>query len=162
MPKIKRKYKTTEAQRNAKKRWRELNPQYMRAYWKKNKEAISLNKKDYREKNKETISRQLHQWYLENKERTLTKAKRWRHENKEYGSMYVRKWRRLHPTANRAHAILRRAVQSGKVLRPDNCPECNKINCRIEGHHADYSKPLEVIWVCSGCHWKLERGINAS
>lgn len=24
-------------------------------------------------------------------------------------------------------------------------------------HHADYSKPLEIIFVCKRCHWKLDR-----
>jgi len=38
-----------------------------------------------------------------------------------------------------------------KGLRPDKCLICGTF-CIPEGHHPDYSKPLEVIWCCSICH----------
>jgi hypothetical protein len=36
-------------------------------------------------------------------------------------------------------------------VRPDRCSKC-KVKCKPHGHHPDYSKPLEVVWLCPGCH----------
>lgn len=48
------------------------------------------------------------------------------------------------------------AVYNGMIIKPDKCSKCsNPTNRRIEGHHMDYDKPLEVIWLCLPCHRKL-------
>ncbi len=39
------------------------------------------------------------------------------------------------------------------------CTECNK-KCKPEGHHPDYNKSLEVIWLCPRCHSKLHSGLK--
>jgi len=46
------------------------------------------------------------------------------------------------------------AIQSGKLIRPNFCPVCGiaKEVKRIEAHHDDYFRPLEVKWMCSQCH----------
>lgn len=55
-----------------------------------------------------------------------------------------------------ARAQARYAVKTGKLVKPTVCSRCPETN-RIEGHHPDYSKPLEVIWLCDPCH-KHEHG----
>jgi hypothetical protein len=50
-----------------------------------------------------------------------------------------------------ARSVLGRAVQSGEIIVPKSCSECAK-TCRPEGHHEDYSKPLDVVWLCKSCH----------
>lgn len=50
-----------------------------------------------------------------------------------------------------ARTMLYAAVKSGKVLKPNRCSKC-KSNRNIQGHHTDYLKPLEVIWLCKICH----------
>lgn len=60
-----------------------------------------------------------------------------------------------------AHNALTRAVRAGKVNKPQNCEACN-VQGRIVGHHKDYSKPLEVIWLCASCHAKLHSGKTES
>lgn len=55
-----------------------------------------------------------------------------------------------------ARATLRINVVRGKVSKPDLC-EANDYRCegQLEGHHPDYSKPLEVIWLCIRHHTDL-------
>jgi hypothetical protein len=53
-----------------------------------------------------------------------------------------------------------RAVNSGKLVKPETCSICGS-NGRIEAHHEDYSRPLDVIWVCCHCHKVLEGKISA-
>ena len=45
---------------------------------------------------------------------------------------------------------------SKKLLRPDKCEQCGK-ECKPHGHHPDYSKPKEVVWLCVSCHGKTRR-----
>jgi len=51
-----------------------------------------------------------------------------------------------------AQVKVKTAVDSGKLVKPDNCEECGKPQKNLHGHHEDYEKPLEVIWLCPICH----------
>ena len=59
----------------------------------------------------------------------------------------------------RARSTLRTAVWRGKVVKPADCPRCGEPTppMRLHAHHADYSKPLEVTWLCTTCHGKEHR-----
>ena len=52
----------------------------------------------------------------------------------------------------RARRILRMAVESGELIKPEECTRCGGTTKRIEAHHPDYTRPREVEWLCSGCH----------
>lgn len=45
-----------------------------------------------------------------------------------------------------------RAINAGELSRPSSCELCGAGGV-IEGHHEDYSKQLEVIWLCKRCHY---------
>ncbi len=51
------------------------------------------------------------------------------------------------------------AVKTGKLLRPDFCPRC-LLKTKVHAHHLDYSKPLDVIWVCINCHATIHNEIR--
>lgn len=56
----------------------------------------------------------------------------------------------------RARTAARRAVALGILIRPGVCEKCHSSpssrSGKIHGHHPDYSKPLEVEWLCAKCH----------
>jgi hypothetical protein len=51
----------------------------------------------------------------------------------------------------RAGNALTLAVNAGKVTRSPHCQICGR-ECKTFGHHVDYDRPLDVIWLCSSCH----------
>jgi len=56
----------------------------------------------------------------------------------------------------KAHEQAQYAVKMGRLVKPDACQECGQ-KSNVDGHHKDYSKPLEVIWLCRPCHRKQHR-----
>jgi hypothetical protein len=59
---------------------------------------------------------------------------------------YIREWRRKNPDKYRAHMLVATNLKS-----PGVCSECDS-TYHIEAHHDDYSKPLDVRWLCAACH----------
>jgi len=52
----------------------------------------------------------------------------------------------------KARALANRAVDLGFLVRPAACPKCGRSDLTVHAHHADYSRPLDVTWMCSDCH----------
>lgn len=67
------------------------------------------------------------------------------------GSEYTKFYRVQNPEKSRAHQLINKHVRSGKIQRPEACTSCGRVG-HLEGHHEDYSRPLDVIWLCSPCH----------
>jgi hypothetical protein len=63
---------------------------------------------------------------------------------------YRRENRLKNPDKYYARSIVTNALQSGK-LKKEPCNICGTIE-KVEAHHNDYSKPLEVIWLCFPHH----------
>lgn len=56
------------------------------------------------------------------------------------------------PVKVRARSAVLTAMKAGTLLKPSVCSACGGAPGRIEAHHPDYAKPLEVMWLCSLCH----------
>lgn len=63
-----------------------------------------------------------------------------------------RKVRREKPAQYSAWNKVRRAVRLGRIIR-GACAKCGWIG-KTQAHHEDYSKPLDVVWLCPPCHRK--------
>jgi len=61
-----------------------------------------------------------------------------------------------HPEAYKARIAVRDALISGKLQRIAYCQLCLTSDTRIEAHHQDYSRPLEIVWLCVWCHRHVE------
>lgn len=61
-----------------------------------------------------------------------------------------------YPEKYRARTLAGNAVRDNKLLKPLTCQHCGKFK-KLQKHHADYSKPLDVIWLCTACHGVAHR-----
>lgn len=59
--------------------------------------------------------------------------------------------KKLNPQKWFARYCVHQAIAKKILIRPKLCSVCNKIG-KIEGHHNDYQKVLDVIWMCTSCH----------
>jgi hypothetical protein len=91
----------------------------------------------------------------ERAKKTYERKIKLREEDPEkYDSIYhkARKnYRTNHREKYLANSKLEYALEVGKIIRPSVCSRCG-IECTPQGHHFDYSKPLDVIWLCAKCH----------
>lgn len=71
-----------------------------------------------------------------------------------------KEWRDRYPLKAYAQGVIFRATIEGRIKRPNICSICHKY-CKPESHHRDYSKPLEVIWLCRKCHLEEHRKPDA-
>jgi len=70
---------------------------------------------------------------------------------------YQRELRAKNPERLKAYDAVKYAIRVGKLEKPDICPLCGCDGIVIHGHHADYSKQLDVEWLCQPCHVHAHR-----
>jgi len=66
--------------------------------------------------------------------------------------------RRLrHPEKARARAAVSNALRDGRLVRQP-CKVCGAT--KVQAHHHDYGRPLDVEWLCFRCHRNERHGQN--
>lgn len=57
------------------------------------------------------------------------------------------------------YKAVEKALNNGTLVKPEKCPVCRLTlpSREIQGHHHDYTKPLEVEWICRNCHIKQHK-----
>ena len=101
---------------------------------------------------KECHKKESHDWYLANSKLAIEHSAKWRKDNPERAAKsnarHSRKYRIRYPEKAKARAAVRKALADGRLTKePCHCGETN-----VQGHHKDYSKPLDVEWLCSKHH----------
>jgi hypothetical protein len=74
----------------------------------------------------------------------------WKGGVSKINSRYKKRFEARYPEKVRAHEIVRRAIKSGALTRQP-CIECGRSE-DVHAHHEDYSRPLDVRWLCPRHH----------
>lgn len=87
---------------------------------------------------------------------------RYRKYDRERGnrqkSGYLSGYRKKYPNKWKAVCLVNNAIQSGKLFN-EPCEACG-LEYGVHAHHDDYSKPLNVRWLCPAHHkqWHRDNG----
>ncbi len=152
--------------REEKKKWRESNIEEVkskaRVYYEENKEKIKARTKKWNQENKQRSNELKRRSYAKRKLDPTFLEKRRENSRKAY----LKKkgdnpdwWRDRYQTDEdyklkvSARRLARAAFKEGVIHRED-CVKCGKW---AEMHHEDYSKPLEIMWLCRKCHKEHHR-----
>ena len=84
------------------------------------------------------------------------RLKEYRQSHKNIVRKRIKCYWKTHPKEIRANWLLQTWVRTGKIIKPNRCSYCMKKTFRylLHGHHPDYGKPTEVVWLCPRCHKK--------
>ena len=136
---------------------------------KKNYETIRESQKKHRTENREKILARRKELREPRRAEINARESLRRKEQRKNNPIFVQAERakqREYYSKNRekklpqhyAHKLVMYAIKLGMMNRPEKCEVCEG-TIRIEGHHDDYTKPLEVRWLCKSCHYKADRGL---
>ena len=109
-----------------------------------------------------TNKEERNKWYREYREKNKEKFR-------DYNRKYNREYRKEHGYKNETNSKYRYwekhlcrcrtmyAVKKGKLIKLD-CEVCG--SKKSQAHHEDYSKHLEVIWLCPLCHKNKHKAVE--
>jgi hypothetical protein len=63
-------------------------------------------------------------------------------------------WKERNPGKRKAETVLSNALRDGKIQKA-SCAACKKNpipHTKVHAHHSDYTKPLDVTWLCPVHH----------
>ena len=84
------------------------------------------------------------------KKRRSIYMKKWVEENREK----IKNYRKKYIFKNRTRQRTKAAIKSGKLIK-NPCEKCG--SKKVDVHHIDYSKPLDVRWLCRKHHMLMHR-----
>ena len=122
--------------------------------WERKTADMKAYQKEYRQANKDKFK--------------VYEKKRKKRTPEQERAKYERKMRKLHgddwvPIASRPkkevdlqkkrnREIYKTALRMGKLVKTP-CMVCGEVE--VEGHHPDYSRPLDVVWLCRKHHMEI-------
>lgn len=97
--------------------------------------------------------------YARNREAVIAKSREYGHSDRGRELQRLRSARRRVTEKEKigARTALNNAIRDGRVVR-GTCRDCGAPEAH--GHHHDYSKPLDVIWLCTEHHIAEHRRID--
>lgn len=91
------------------------------------------------------------------------RAKRYAERHPDRVRESIRRYNERFPEKQKARKAVQRAVREGRFVKPGHCEGCQGAfrPAELHGHHHDYSKPLEVEWLCRACHEAAHHRVDA-
>lgn len=113
----------------------------------------------YGDRNREKRREYHRKFYARNREKIIARTVAYHKTpaGKEAIKKTDARQRAISPEKGRARGAVKAAIVAGRLSRQP-CVKCG--NLKVEAHHADYSKPLDVIWVCPKHHRELHKKEN--
>lgn len=108
----------------------------------------------YRANNKGKLKAYAADYYLKNPEKMKENAVGWQKANKQAVSAIQKAAAARHPEKCAARIAVSTAIASGRLVKQP-CEVCGAK--KVHGHHEDYSKQLEVNWLCCKHHAIADR-----
>ncbi len=85
-------------------------------------------------------------------------CKQYRKDHPQWSNEQSFKWRRKNPEKRAAHAAVTYALKTGRIKKGKACEGCGVTETpQLDGHHADYSQKLVVVWLCPKCHKDIHK-----
>lgn len=91
---------------------------------------------EYRKAKPEVVAARKRQWATTEKGRACMKR-------------CIANRKAVHPERDKANTAVSNAIRLGKLI-PQPCFICGE--SKVQGHHPDYSAPLDVVWLCKKHH----------
>ncbi len=96
-------------------------------------------------------------WFKRHPGYNARSAKKWREKNPEYHFNVLKKYRKENPEKDFAHGKVNEEVRNGRLNKLP-CNVCKEE--KVVAHHPDYSKPLDIIWLCRSHHKEIHNNIK--
>lgn len=156
------------------------NPEAVKRSREKRKDVALAVAREYKKKHKVRLEAQRKVYYILNKDKLCEKSreysKKQTEEQKKRRAEYYQIWKNTesakkyyeqhskyhrdkYAKQKKASRCVTNAIRDGKLVRGTECVFCLSPD-NIEGHHANYEKPLEVMWLCRKCHRSLHKSLK--
>lgn len=109
------------------------------------KSCVGVKKKTWKKQNPAKVAKQDRRYILKHRDKVKNK---------------ITRWRKRHPDHYRAHHAVYYALKKIKIKKMP-CEICGSLKL-VEGHHRDYSKPLDVVWLCKDHHQEEHKKNNTA
>lgn len=111
--------------------------------------AKKAKDKRYYERHKAELSEKNAAYIRSHPEQRKLTCKRYYQNNVEKEAARQKKYLEENQEKYQSHLAVQRAKRDG-ILKPEPCESCGSE--KASAHHDDYTKPLEVRWLCHKCH----------
>lgn len=133
-------------------RTKERQKEYAKAWRKDNAEHVYKVNKARRKANPDKHRESMRKSYAKHASKRLSDIKNWQKENRDRINEAQRK--NYHSIKGQAQRAVKYALKRGEIKKLP-CTICGAQ--KVEAHHEDYTKPLEVTWLCKKHHRERHR-----